>query len=101
MINTVPEAISFAIAGFLIVMAVLCIVAVSIKAVMKIESVFFKEKTAQPPAEALNPVVLVLISAAVAAYFKTYTIQNIRIVKRGDSTWSELGRTYNPHDLRR
>ncbi|MDR2869490.1 MAG: OadG family protein [Deferribacteraceae bacterium] len=103
-VTNMGDAFQFAIVGFLIVMAVLAIVAICVTAIMKLEPVLFKEKKVIKErketvkaetvvkSDELDPMALVLITAAVAAQYRAFNIRAIHVGRRRDTSWSEAGR---------
>ena len=97
-INSLSSALTFSVTGFAIVMMVLFIVIICIMAIMKLESLIFPPHHVpehQEDVATADPMVLVLISAAIAAQYKMFKIRRIRRIgpSRKDNTWSEIGRS--------
>lgn len=100
-INGVLDAIVFAVSGFSIVFLVLLLVIVSILVILKIEKILTQTKKpsgkiAEETEEALNPLVLVLISAAVGAVYGNIQLRRVRRIGadvRHAGAWGQAGRT--------
>ncbi len=100
-INGVTDAIVFAISGFSIVFLVLLLVIISIVLILKIEKVLTRTKKhsddiAEETEEALDPLVLVLISAAVGAVYGNIQLRRVRRIGsdvRHAGAWGREGRT--------